>query len=100
MFILAAILAKRHELSKVIADDSMIDKFLFSREVREQIMIENNIKRYSFQQTLSELRKVNILIEDKLNKKIIPSLDKKGNRFDLMIIFNIEEDDNQRNGNA
>ncbi len=31
--ILAAILKKRYELSKVITDDSVIDSYLFSREM-------------------------------------------------------------------
>jgi len=90
--ILACILKKRHELSKIITDDAMVDKFLFSRDVREQVMDENNIKRAAFQQTLSELRKAGIIDDDRLNKKIVPPLDNKNKRFDFMVTFNIEAD--------
>jgi len=94
MLILSYILKKRHELSRIITDDSAIDKFLFSRDIREQIMEENNLKRIELQQTLTELRKANILSEDnQLNKRIIPKISTNGKKFDLMIIFNIEEDD-------
>jgi hypothetical protein len=42
--VLSIILKKRYELSKIITDQSTIDSFLFSRDIRDQILKEAKIK--------------------------------------------------------
>ena len=92
--ILSYILSKRYELSKIISDDSKIDKFLFSTEIREEIIEENGITKNSFQVSLSRLRKYNVLEENgSINKRFIPNLARDANRFDLMILFEIHGND-------
>lgn len=91
--ILAVILKKRFELAQMITDDDMVDSFLFSTEVRDQIIAEANESKANFQVVLSKLRKKNIILEGgKINKKFIPNLDKNSSRFDLMVIFDITHD--------
>jgi hypothetical protein len=91
--ILAYILKKRYELSKIVTDDSQIDKFLFSTDVRDEIIEENGITKNSLQVALTHLRKTGILeIGDKVHKKFIPNLSKDSTRFDLMLLFEIQED--------
>lgn len=91
--VLAYILSKRYELSKVITDDDVIDSYLFSKEVREQILEESGESKANFSVTLSKLRKQNVILQDnKLNKKFIPNLSKDSSKFDLMIIFDIKND--------
>lgn len=89
--ILACILNKRYELSQYITDDSQIDKFLLSTEIRDEIIQENGFSKNTLQVTLSNLRKAGILLEDgSLNKRLVPDLSKGSNRFDLMILFDIQ----------
>ena len=90
--ILALILSKRHELSKYIIDEAQIDKFLFSTEIRSEIINSNDISKNTFQVTLSALRKAGVILEDNtLNKRFVPDLSKDSPRFDLMILFDIQD---------
>lgn len=92
MEILSYILKKRYELSKIVVDDSKIDTFLFSREIRDEIVEEHGITKNSLQVALSHFRKIGVLLEnDQLNKRFIPNLSPGANRFDLMILFDIQD---------
>ena len=93
MKILATILHKRYELTKVITDDGLVDSFLFSKETRDQMLEESGESRNNFQVVLSNFRKQGIVLPgNKLNKKFIPNITRNSNRFDFMIIFDIEQD--------
>jgi len=95
--ILAILLKKRFELSKIITEDKLIDQYLFSREVRELMCEESGESMINFRVVLSRLRKANIILDkNRLNKKIIPSLNPKDKRFDLMIIFDMKDDNEQK----
>ena len=90
--VLSYILKKRYELSKFIVDDSKIDTFLFSKDIREEIISENNITKNTLQVSLTNLRKAAILLEgDKIHKRFIPPLTKDSTRFDLMLLFEITD---------
>lgn len=91
MEVLSYVLKKRYELSKIIIDDSKVDTFLFSREIRDEIVEENGITKNTLQVALSHLRKAGVILDnDQINKKFIPNLDNNANRFDLMILFDID----------
>lgn len=92
MEIFSYVLKKRYELSKIIIDDSKIDTFLFSREIREEIIEENNITKNTLQVTLSHLRKAGVIQpNEQINKKFIPNLAQNAERFDLMILFDLHD---------
>lgn len=94
MEILSFILLKRYELSKIIVNDDKIDTFLFSRDIRDEIIAENNITKNTFQVALTNLRKAGVLLPgDKIYKKFIPPLSEDSYRFDLIMIFDIKRDD-------
>lgn len=93
--VLSVILEKRYELSLVITDDSVIDNFLFSKEVKAQILEELGMVRgNTFNQICSKFRKAGVLLEgNKLNKRLIPNFKNPQSgdtgRFDLMFLFEI-----------
>jgi len=92
--VLAAILKKRYELSLIINEDDAIDNFLFSREVKAEIVteLELNKRSNSFNQTLSSLRNKNVISAgNKLNKRFVPDMSRGTNQFDLVIIFDIKD---------
>lgn len=92
--VLSYILKKRYELSKIIIDDSVVDSYLFSKEIRDQILEESGESRSNFQVTLSKLRKRNVISPDgKINKRFIPDLVETNTelRFELMVAFNIND---------
>ncbi len=91
--VFAYILKKRYELSYMIADDNLIDSYLFSTDIRKQMCDESGEKVANFQVILSKLRKQGVITsENKINKKFIPLLSKDSVKFDLMIIFDIKHD--------
>lgn len=93
--VLSFILKKRYELSYIIADDEVIDSFLFSTEVRDQIVLESGESKTNFSVILSKLRSKEVILENnKINKKFIPNIGRGSNKFDLMIIFDITNDTN------
>lgn len=93
MNILSHLLIKRYELSKVITDDDVIDSYLFSRDIKTQIIEESGETRTNFSVTLSRLRKQNVILPgNKINKKFIPHISKNVDKFDLILIFDIQDD--------
>lgn len=87
--LLAALLRKRHELSKNIKDDSLIDSVLFMTEKRNEIKNELGMSDITFNNTLALLKnKRNIITKDnRIISKIIPQFDDKGGVFE--IVFNV-----------
>ena len=94
--VLAALLCKRYELSKAIIDETILNKFLFSQEIKESIMKESDIKSGDFSNALSRLRKKDVITAGNLiNPRFVPNLKFGSDRFDFLVMFNIT--DNQDN---
>ena len=90
--VLSFILKKRYELSYIIADDEVIDSFLFSTEVRDQIVLESGESKTNFSVILSKLRSKEVILEDnKINKKFIPNIDDDFNEFKLTFHFVLDD---------
>jgi hypothetical protein len=100
--ILACILKKRYELSLIITEEHTIDMFLFTKEVKEQILKELGMEQGNgYNQTLSKFRKLGIIMEgNKLNKRFIPNISRDGSKFNLMIVFDINNDLKQTHTNS
>lgn len=83
------LLKKRYELSKYITDDILLDKVLLSEDVRKEIRDECNITLQHYQVVLSSLRKSNIIIDNRINKRFIPNIKTSSDRFTLMLNFEL-----------
>lgn len=96
MSFVASLLAKRHELSKVILDDKMLYRVLFSKETKEEIVNELGLKDLQeFENKAHQLRKKNVIGDNNIiNKAYIPNISK--DYTSLTVAFTIvkqEEDD-------
>lgn len=90
--IMAVILGKRFELSKIITDPNRIDTFLFSKEIRNEIMQELDMSGTEFSGALSLLRKKNAISRSNIvNKKFIPDLGHNSKVFNFIINFEITD---------
>ena len=89
MDVLAALLQERHELSKVIKDEDILDKVLFSDDIKKKIKETCNMNRQHFQVVLSNLRKSGLIINNKINKKMIPSIDEGAKEYNLIFRFEL-----------
>lgn len=91
--LLSVLLCKRYELSKLITDDSLIDNYLFSTEVRNELMKELNASSTQFNVSLTLMRQAGILSKENiLHKRYIPYINLTGNNnYNLLYQFQIEE---------
>lgn len=88
--LLAKLLYHRYLVSEVVADKSMIDLFLFSSEKRKKMRAELKYESYTFNNTLTILRKKGLVVGKSINKKIIPSIEKPFDTFRFTYLLNIK----------
>lgn len=91
MNVTALFLKKRFELAEVIKDDVLLDKNVFSRDSKQEIMEACNITLTNLNSTITSLRNAKVLIGNKINPKFIPTVTKEQNNFKLLILFNLDE---------
>lgn len=91
MEVLVALIRRRYELSKAITDDNLLDKILMSSETKKSIKEECKISSQYLQVLISKLRKHNILVDDKINRRFIPNIPDKPEDFRLMLLFQIKD---------
>ena len=87
MDVATAMIRKRHELSKVISDNQILDKILFSTDVQKEIRAECNLSVPQFYTILNKLRNSNVLVDNKINTKFIPNIKDDEDKFKLLILF-------------
>ena len=92
MDILAAFLKKRYEFSQKISDPDILDKFLMSEEIKAQIRDECNITVPHFQVVMTKLKKERIVVDNKINPKLIPMVKPGSKNFQLLFYFELEDD--------
>lgn len=85
--VMAMLLYKRHQLSKVIQDEKVLNTTLMSSKVRKEIRTELNIPSNYFQVMLKHLRDKKAIIGDCINPKFIPKLDDTLGDYKLIVQF-------------
>lgn len=92
---LSVFLYYRHKLSEEVLNKSLIDKLLFSPDVRKNIMAELGIKStYVFNNLLTALRNKGVITRDnKIAEVLIPNFKHGSDNFKL--VFNFEVNDNK-----
>lgn len=89
MDVLAAFLKKRHELSKVITREDVLDEMLMSMEVKKQIWEACGLKSKHFQMVMIKLRKNGVIKNNRIRLNLIPTVTKSG--VGLMIFFDFNK---------
>lgn len=80
----------RYELSKVIKDDSILDKVTMSEDTKRKIREECNITLPHFQVIMGKLRKNKVIVDGKLNPRFIPNINEEGDSFKLLLLFDLK----------
>lgn len=92
MVVVTAFLKERHELSKAITDEKVLDNVLMSKETKRKIREECGLAQAYFQIIMGKLRKAQVIIDDKINPKFIPKGIEEGDKqFQLLLHFNLDE---------
>lgn len=87
--VVVSFLKYRFDLSQKISDKEILNKVLMGEDIKRQIREENNISLQHFQVIMGKLRKKNIIIDNKLNPKFIPNIQKDADNFKLLLLFDI-----------
>lgn len=92
---LSVFLYYRHKLSEEVLNKSLIDKLLFSPDVRKNIMADLGIKStYVFNNLLTALRNKEVITRDnKIAEVLIPNFLPGSDNFKL--VFNFEVNDSK-----
>ena len=90
MDVIACFLKQRYELSKVIKDEDLLDKVVFSDDVKKKVREECNIKTQHFQVIMSKLKKHKLIEGNKFNKKFIPNIEEDAKEFRLIFHFDLQ----------
>lgn len=87
--VVVSFLKYRFDLSHKISDKEILNKVLMGEDIKRQIREENNISLQHFQVIMGKLRKKNVIIDNKLNPKFIPNIQKDADNFKLLLLFDI-----------
>lgn len=88
--VISSFAAQRYELSKVIQDPDILDKYTMNGDTKKKVRDECGISLQNFQVIMSNLRKHKVIIDNRINPRYIPNLNEEGKSFDLMFHFEIE----------
>lgn len=89
--IVEKLITKKLELRETITDESIIDSIILSTEQRATIQKELDLTVSQFNNLLSSIRKKKVIIDNKLNKVLIPNFNLKDTYFKYTTIFTIHE---------
>ena len=90
MDIVASFLKQRYLLSKVITDESILDKVVMSEDTKKKVREECNLTHSHFQVIMAKLRKSKVVDDNKLNPKFIPNIIEDDKSFKLLMLFELK----------
>lgn len=92
--VLASLLRNRFELEEAIKDENLLDKYLMSDDIKTKVKDECGISDAFFKVILGKLRKTGIIVDDKINSRLIPKkLNKDDKFFTLLLYFDLNAED-------
>lgn len=86
------LMKKRFELLEKINDVTIVNKLLFSPEMKKELKDTLHYSTPFISTTFKSLKNKQVIINNNLNPKVIPNIDKLG-KFNLMIIFDFKEEE-------
>ena len=88
--VIASFTKHRYELSKVITDSNLLDTVLMSEETKRKVREDCNITLAHFQVIMGKLRKNKVIIDNKINPKLIPNISEDSKSLKLLVLFPIK----------
>lgn len=86
------IIRKRIELSRVISDEKVLDKFLFTDEdVRKEIMENCGISTSNYHVGMTKLKKAGFFMNGGVNPKFVPKITADSEKYSMILLFTIPE---------
>lgn len=89
MDVIIMFLKKRYELSKSIIDQTTLNRFLMSEEIKAEIRDACGVSPAHFQVIMGKLRKNKVIIDGNIFPKFIPNIKETDDAFQLLLYFPI-----------
>ena len=86
-----ALIKQRYELSKVIADDNILDKVVMSDDTMKIVREECGLSLPHFQVIMGKLKKNKIIVDGRINPKFIPNITEDHENFQLLLLFELKK---------
>ena len=91
--LISTIVRLRYDLSTKINDLSLLDDYLMSREFKNKILQESGMTISSFRVSMYKLQKQKVIINGKINPKLIPNINPEEN-YKLLLYFDLSKQNN------
>lgn len=91
MDVITSLVKFRYELSKVIKDDTILDKVVMSEDIRKQVRAECSISLPHFQVIMGKLRESKVIVDNKINPRFIPNIKEEDGNFKLLLLFDFKK---------
>ncbi len=85
--LLTCLLKARHQLSKDIANEEILEQTVFSHLIRDKICDELGLTWRNYNVLICRLKAKRMIIDGKINKRFIPSLKEDAKEFKMVICF-------------
>jgi hypothetical protein len=82
-----ALVKQRYNLSKVITDESILDKVVMSDDTRKKVREECQLSIPHFQVIMGKLKKNKIITDGRINPKFVPEIVEEDGNFQLLLLF-------------
>lgn len=89
--VITSLVKQRYELSKVIADEDILDKVVMSEDTKKKVREECNISLPHFQVIMGKLRKNKLIVDNKINKRFIPQITEGAKDFKYLLYFELSD---------
>lgn len=90
--VISGFVKHRYLLSQKIKDEELLDKVVFSGDIRKKVRTECNMPITSFQVIMCNLKKKKVIVDGKINKKFIPNIAEEKGMFQLVILFDLNDE--------
>lgn len=84
-----SLIKHRYKLSKVIADNNILDKVVMGEDTRKIVREECKLSLPHFQVIMGKLKKNKIIINGRINPKFIPNITEENGNFQLLLLFEL-----------
>lgn len=97
MEVMAAFLEKRENLSKHISDEALLDNILMNEQSKREVRESCDMTLQHFLVIMSKIRRNNVIVNDRINPKLIPNIRHDEKSFSLVFEFDIKDEDRAGN---
>ena len=87
--VFAALLKKRYKLSKTAKPTDDLDSIMLSKAGKKELIEELQMNRLCFKIALDLLITEKIIVDGKINKRLIPKITNDKGIYKVMLVFNI-----------